>query len=619
MDQDVSDDSKTPVLVEGSREGSRTRARFDRRSRLRDQADEMGTSVSTLAASPSPAHPSRTPSRRRAETQDSEKAGRIWAREVDNAWWPCILALDGGGIRGYSSLMIMKALMHEVWLCEERLDKEEAELDGRQRSGIDSPVEMTDSETGQAKAGADHAESQDLHESVTDRQEVSLRDEAEAIETERLYGVRSTSPHLTQAESAPARHTARQDNFAADVSTKKAMSEEELLPCHYFDFIYGTSTGGLIATILGRLRMTVSEGLELYRKVGEDLFGKRRSRVPLMTKYYHQPLEKAVQDIVGARCHEHENCNGKDDLHPWDTEHFDDILQRAIPFDVDRPRVCQSCCLTATHDENISEAYLLRSYPHYYTETAPNWITRYNEGADELPIWKVTRATSAAPFYFDMISHEIDGVTKSFKDGGIRENNPSGAALSEFHALYEGKAESPALLLSIGTGRPDSSQDGFASNWPGPFGRVPIVAKFLEKRAVIQNLLIKYTEGEKQHHQMREHAHGENTWYKRLNVTTGLQNMPLDDWRRGEYEDQQSVPGGASLTHMETVTEEYLERGFDPEVDSYAPPKIMLKQAAEKLVRQRRAREKMGGVRWETFVGKYLHKVPGEEAPAAND
>jgi hypothetical protein len=113
----------------------------------------------------------------------------------------------------------------------------------------------------------------------------------------------------------------------------------------------------------------------------------------------------------------------------------------------------------------------------------------------------------------DMIQHEVEGEIKSFKDGGIRENNPSGAALSEFHALYDGKADQPALMLSVGTGRPDQTQDGFADTMPGPFGRLPLVSKFLEKRAVISNLLIKYTEGEHQHNHMREYAHGEHTWY----------------------------------------------------------------------------------------------------------
>ena len=136
-----------------------------------------------------------------------------------------------------------------------------------------------------------------------------------------------------------------------------------------------------------------------------------------------------------------------------------------------------------------------------------------------------------------MLEAMVNDELKSFKDGGIRENNPSGAALSEFHALYEGRASEPALMLSIGTGRPNQSHDGFAAAWPSSFGRLAIVSKFLEKRAVIQNLLIKYTEGEKQHKQMREHAHGEHTWYKRLNVSEGLESMPLDLWEKGDWTD----------------------------------------------------------------------------------
>ncbi|KAK5117162.1 hypothetical protein LTR85_008930 [Meristemomyces frigidus] len=549
--------------------------------------------------------------RRRAETGDSEKAGRVWAREVHDAWDPCILTLDGGGIRGYSSLMILKALMHEIWLVEQRLDADEVAEEGRGQSNVllDSAVDANDHAGPEANnRGRQPGE---VRGEATGGAESMSGNDAEAVE--RQYGDMASAPRLNNSVPAPAQGTLQNDNITADVTIKKAVTEEELLPCHYFDFMYGTSTGGLISTMLGRLRMTVSDCLELYRKVGDDLFGKQRSRIPLKTKYYHQPLERAVQDIVGARCHEHPNCDGKDDMHPWEV-YTDNQKPHGTPFSINEPRVCQSCCLTATHDENISEAYLLRSYPHYYSETSPNWITRYNEGADELPIWKVTRATSAAPFYFEMISHEVEGVTKSFKDGGIRENNPSGAALSEFHALYGEDCE-PALLLSIGTGRPDQSQDGFASAWPGPFGRLPFVSKFLEKRAVIQNLLIKYTEGEKQHHQMREHAHGEHTWYKRLNVSHGLETTPLDDWVKGDWQGHPNTPGGASLTHMEDVTADYLKREFDDRIDSYAPPSTMLQQAAEKLVRQRRAREQKGGPRWETFIGKHLHRTATE----AND
>jgi hypothetical protein len=102
-------------------------------------------------------------------------------------------------------------------------------------------------------------------------------------------------------------------------SQRRDFNEDELLPCHYFDFMYGTSTGGLISVMLARLRMTVPQCLEIYRKVGHELFGHRRNVLPLATKYHHKPLEKAVQDIVRQYCKEHDSCTG-DDWHPWDPD-----------------------------------------------------------------------------------------------------------------------------------------------------------------------------------------------------------------------------------------------------------------------------------------------------------
>jgi hypothetical protein len=472
--------------------------------------------------------------------------------------------------------------MHEIWVWEQYYDNEDNHV-----VRTDSPTSyFGGNEDEQAEGRASRGRSGHPARVATEEEEV-VSHQAEVNDG-------STDGQDMPAFTADSSHT-------NEATSKERIFEDDLLPCHYFDFMYGTSTGGLIAIILGRLRMTVTEGLELYRQVGDDLFGRRRSRIPLMTKYYHEPLEKAVRDIVSKRCTDHPSCDGND-LHPWDTTQ--------TPFDVDQPRVCQTCCLTATHDESLSEAHLLRSYPHFYTETTQNWITRYNEGSDPLQIWEVSRATTAAPFYFEMLKAVVSDVEMSFKDGGIRENNPSAAAISEFHSLYEGRANAPALLLSVGTGRPNQTHDGFAAPpWPSTVGRIPLVSKFLEKRAVVQNLLIKYTEGEKQHKQTREHAKGEHTWYKRLNVCKGFENMPLDHWEKGTWKDpvtgeEKVVNGGASLTRMEKATEEELSRGFDHEIDSYAPPRTMLVQAAQKLVLQRRARESEGGLRWDVFVGK---------------
>lgn len=202
-----------------------------------------------------------------------------------------------------------------------------------------------------------------------------------------------------------------------------------------------------------------------------------------------------------------------------------------------------------------------------------------------------------------------------FKDGGIRENNPSYAAYSE-HASLKGDHD-PALLLSIGTGRPDTTHDGFAAVWPGPLGKLHILQKWSEKFAVFKNVLIKYTEGEDRHKMMRTIARGEHRWYKRLNVDKGLHDLKLDNWEKGSWTNPQTgetkvVNGGKTLSKMEKATSDYLTRqnlespgGFQ----EYQPPKIVLQQVAERLVRHRRLREATKAedlTRWQTHMGQWL-------------
>jgi len=276
-----------------------------------------------------------------------------------------------------------------------------------------------------------------------------------------------------------------------------------------------------------------------------------------------------------------------------------------------------SICLTATHSGQIGEAYLLRSYAHTYNEkTFPPWAITYNEGADALKIWQVTRATSAAPFYFDMLVADVRNERMGFKDGGIRENNPSFAAYSE-HGSMHGDEHEPGLLLSIGTGRPNTANDGFAAVWPGPLGKVGLLQKWSEKFAVFKNVLIKYTEGEKQHTNMRIIARGEHRWYKRLNVDQGLENLKLDNWERGPWLNPSTnttevVNGGKTLSRMDAATKAYLTRdklnspGGHKE---YAVPKVVLQQVAERLVRHRRLREatkERDLQRWQSHMGQWL-------------
>ena len=52
---------------------------------------------------------------------------------------------------------------------------------------------------------------------------------------------------------------------------------EEPKPYEVFDLIVGTSTGGLIAVMLGRLHMSIDECLTIYERVGKRVFGKKPS------------------------------------------------------------------------------------------------------------------------------------------------------------------------------------------------------------------------------------------------------------------------------------------------------------------------------------------------------
>jgi len=73
-------------------------------------------------------------------------------------------------------------------------------------------------------------------------------------------------------------------------------------PCDYFDMIGGTSTGGLIAVMLGRLQMTVEECIKAYTSLSDKVFEKKGHRVNIKGKLQGRfdagELERAVKEIL---------------------------------------------------------------------------------------------------------------------------------------------------------------------------------------------------------------------------------------------------------------------------------------------------------------------------------
>ncbi|KAK1948759.1 phospholipase, patatin family protein, partial [Colletotrichum sublineola] len=73
-------------------------------------------------------------------------------------------------------------------------------------------------------------------------------------------------------------------------------------PCGIFDMIGGTSTGGLIAIMLGHLEMDVDECIAAYTKLIQEVFGERlhRSSVGMTGRIQARFDSKKLQDAVEA-------------------------------------------------------------------------------------------------------------------------------------------------------------------------------------------------------------------------------------------------------------------------------------------------------------------------------
>ena len=102
-----------------------------------------------------------------------------------------------------------------------------------------------------------------------------------------------------------------------------------------------------------------------------------------------------------------------------------------------------------------SGPYLFRSYDHWPTPNRQgkkrNIFERNPGPADNIPIWQVAQATTAAPTYFDQITIS----NKTFGDGGLGTNNPVEEIFWEVSTMHGNDSSVVDLLVSIGTGQAD--------------------------------------------------------------------------------------------------------------------------------------------------------------------
>jgi len=205
---------------------------------------------------------------------------------------------------------------------------------------------------------------------------------------------------------------------------RERFGRPDLRLSQFFDLVGGTSTGAIIATGLAR-GMSVAEISEFYTRFGTVAFERRHVWQKWRALYGEGGLEKTLKDTFGAGT----------DLAP---EHL-------------------QCLLTAvTRNATTDSAWPVSSNPAAkYNDTArPDCNLR-------IPLWKLVRASTAAPVYFppEVVSWDESDPAKSFVfvDGGTTAyNNPAfllyRMATEPAYRLGWSTGEDQLLIVSVGTG-----------------------------------------------------------------------------------------------------------------------------------------------------------------------
>jgi predicted acylesterase/phospholipase RssA len=192
----------------------------------------------------------------------------------------------------------------------------------------------------------------------------------------------------------------------------------------YFDYIAGTSTGAIIAAGLAR-GMSVDELITFYKNTGTAMFQRTRFLERFNSLYRDGPLQQQLKQVFGETT----------DL---------------------KPGTLKTLLLVVTRNVTTDSPWPISSNP----EARYNLPNRTDCNLC-IPLWKLVRASTAAPIYFPPEVIEIDpgDPTKTFVfvDGGVTPYNNPAFLLYRFatdpaYRLQWPKGEKNLLLVSVGTG-----------------------------------------------------------------------------------------------------------------------------------------------------------------------
>jgi predicted acylesterase/phospholipase RssA len=218
-----------------------------------------------------------------------------------------------------------------------------------------------------------------------------------------------------------------------DVLRARAGGDPNFRLSDYFDLIGGTSTGSIIAAGLS-LGMSADEIRQHYFELGDAVFKRSLFRVGVVRqKYDSKPVERALRSLFGERT-----------LASGDFKTGLMVMSKRL---------------------DTSSPWPLTNNPRArYFGLRENSTTIPN---GEFPLWKVVRASTAAPYFFgpEMIviknadpARDLKRVVGEFVDGGVSTaNNPAlqlvlMATVQGFNFNWA-MGPDELLVVSLGTGR----------------------------------------------------------------------------------------------------------------------------------------------------------------------
>ncbi|KAG8950943.1 hypothetical protein FRC04_007007 [Tulasnella sp. 424] len=275
-------------------------------------------------------------------------------------------------------------------------------------------------------------------------------------------------------------------------------------PCEWFDLIGGTSTGGLIAIMLGRLRMSIPECIAAYHELAKEVFDVNSLDVAVnlfdRAKFSGTKLQQAVETVV-------ERYRGGTSTKMWDNPE-----RRS-----ENERVCRTFVVAIPGCDVPRPPKLFRTYNNRFQ----------HHSTDHCEVWEAVQATLCAPSFFPEI--KIDRVY--YSDGGLGYSNPTKLMLQEAQSLW-GPNQKIGCLLSLGTGSVDSFMK--RSNDPLDF------VKFL---GICKRMAL----GCDAVHQEMMNDQLVSPFYYRFNPTM-KENVSLDEWKQ--------------IRELEEIARQYLAENY---------------------------------------------------------